>query len=261
LEPEGPTTEQGRGAKPQADNVIRLPKEWVGPGLEGPSEAPAGDAPPVSGDDREAEPVGSVREWLGGDEDLVQLGGLTGDAFWGGSAVAGAPGDERDRERPPAAAALSRRIADVGSIAARLPRSATWMVAVLAGVCVIGLGFAVLGGTSPAPKKVSRTASSRAAAATRAPVRGGARKVHPAHRRLGRRTHRPPAKHQPTAAKPVEATYAPSAPAPAPPSSSVDASAASGGGSGGGGGAATSSQAAGPVGPGALTGAGSTPSG
>jgi hypothetical protein len=213
-----------------------------------------------------------VREWLGGDDDLVQIGGLTGDAFWSGSTVGGRPqdepavdGDAADRGSPERPLEGGGRFGIAPWIARWRPRSALSLTAAaLAGVCVIAVGLAVLGGISAAPRKASRAASP-----TRAREAATVTNVRRVHRHVARHHRQSPARHQPAATRTVEATYAPapSAPVVAPQSPPVDSAPVSsggdsgGGGSGGTGGGAASSQPAGPVGPGALTGAGSTPSG
>lgn len=281
MEPEGPTKERG-STEHSADNVIRLPKEWVGPHdepsmVEAPPAVSSPRDPPEDG--QGSEPVGSVREWLGGDDELVQIGGLTGDAFWGGGTVSEQPDadesqDETVADRAERVGRVAKLIHGVGGISPRLTGGIVkWIGTAVALLLLAVVAVPALIGSVSGTQK-TRPAASATGALARAP-QTGISGVRPMRRHAIRHRRSSPGKHKPVPPKTVEATYAPApSGAPATPASSAAATSGSsstdsgssaggsssgvGGGSssggsssgGGGGGSGGSAGPSGPLGPG-----------
>ena len=292
MESEGPRRNRGRDQKPPDGNVIPLPRDWVGPPEEpvpvvgspgGPSDEGAARARPEN-DESGGETLGAISAWLGPDALLVPVAGtsgaaqapITGDDFWGEDAAA----VHSAVARPVAGAANARVRGDAASrvvsgIARRwrgMPRAAAWLPLALV---VIAVGLVLRGALSAAPVRhpMARLTLPRIAA----PSAGTSLRARPPapaqHRRPQRPVPKPPPARSVAAAPHTRAT--PSAVASAPPTpattwpSAASAPAAqptysrtaAGGDSNRPAASTSSSQAAGPRGRGALTGAGTTPSG
>lgn len=303
MESEGPRTDRGRDQKPPDGNVIRLPRDWVGPPDElvpiarspaRPEDESAAPEHPENGDNANGT-LGAISDWLGPEEILVPVAGtsgasahapITGDAFWGEDAAA----VHSAVARPVASASnpsvgtdgLRRRFSGLAWRRGLfwwwrgLPRAATWLPVALV---VVAVGLVVRGAMSAAPVRhsVARLSSPPIAAQSaktpvRAPVRAratGATTHTSPHRSVPKPTRAPSVvrarytRVTPTAAvasaQPPAMTEPPAANAPA--AQPTYTPAAAGGDSNRSAASTSSSLAAGPTGKGALTGAGTTPSG
>jgi hypothetical protein len=267
VESEGPRTEQGGNQKQPPSNVVRLRRDRLGP-------------PDEPGDH---ETVGSIREWLGDDEPFVPVTGTNGDtsvrvptsgsSFWGEDALAMHDAIAAPAPREPDGDIASEVPSAPARRAARpkltVSAAAAWLAIACLGLGAIEALRSVLGPSTPPSAGIHRTAPKGAQAAVPNSHRPPAPKPTRSHPRPARRKPSAPKRHTNAPPPIVEARYStpPSssgssqsaspptqqaAPASSAPANSTESSGHA---------ASTPSQPAGPTGAGALTGAGTTPSG